>query len=228
MGRVNPLVSQEVITTEEAGKDFSVPITRAEMAKWMGRAATAFKADTKDTVSFGDTNDRDILAAAKTGVIRGYPDGNFHPDDNAMRAHAALMLVRFSRQLNSDLPEDSVLKQLASESLKEYSAMTMKRYETGNWDTDIMSNTTSERLITSLQEGGEASGRADIMKPNTLNLKEFGIVERHNNMAIFWYFEEITTADGKILPGSSYGITYARQINGKWVTSSEIATFQKP
>jgi hypothetical protein len=227
MGRVIPLVDQRVITSDEADKDFSVPITRAEMAKWMGRAAINFKADTKGVVSFADTSDSDILAAAKTGVIRGYPDGLFHPDDNAMRAHAVLMLVRFSRQLNSDLPKDIELENLIAETINACNKMIKKRHETGNWDNDVMSGVATERFITNIQEGGEASGRADIMEPNDIKLDEFKVIETHNNSAIFWYSNLIITPDNKSLPGSSYGLNYAKKINGRWVISSEIPTFQK-
>jgi uncharacterized lipoprotein YddW (UPF0748 family) len=50
-----------------------------------------------ETVAFSDIDDHwakeYILAVAKTGVVRGYPDGSFLPDNNIKRADFVLMLV---------------------------------------------------------------------------------------------------------------------------------------
>ena len=70
------ITSRWVGLTLDASGDFTAFITRAEMARWMGRAAVKYNAVIKNSnVSFPDTNDSDILVVAKTGVIKGYPDG---------------------------------------------------------------------------------------------------------------------------------------------------------
>lgn len=86
-----------------AGGDWTAPISRGEMARWMGRAALAEKVPTLP-LTFPDLTDRDALAAAGAGVIRGYDDGLFHPDRTAERVHAALMLVRLLKILPGELP----------------------------------------------------------------------------------------------------------------------------
>ncbi|MDR1573643.1 MAG: family 10 glycosylhydrolase, partial [Clostridiales Family XIII bacterium] len=53
--------------------------------------------DAAETVTFTDTADHwakeSIAAIAKTGVVKGYPDGTFLPDNNVKRADFVLMLM---------------------------------------------------------------------------------------------------------------------------------------
>lgn len=225
-GRVNALVSAGIIG--DPNGDFTADITRAEMAQWMGRAAVKYKADVKNSnVSFPDTYDTDILAAAKTGVIKGYPDGQFHPDDNALRAHAALMLVRLSKQMNQNLTDDSELNLLITKALVDYDKMCVKRHDTGVWDNSIMAGELSQRNITAAEEVLEAMDRMDVMIPNTVNLSGFKVVSKHSNTATFWYSNTITDSNGKTFPSGTYGLDYAKKINGRWIATSEISTFDK-
>ena len=207
-GRVDALVSAGIIPSKDG--DFNAPITRAEMAQWMGKAAVKYNTDIKNSnVFFPDTSNSDILAAAKTGVIKGYPDGKFHPENNALRAHAALMLVRLSKQMNQDLPEDEELKQLITDAIANYNKMGMIRHDT------------------EIQEGLEATDRMDVMIPNTVTLNEFKVVSKHSNTAMYWYSDTITDSKGKTFPGRSFGLAYAKKINGRWIITGEIATFNK-
>lgn len=75
------------------------PVTRAEFAKI---AAKAFAIDpTRDSVSFPDVKDHPmrhwIAALAERKVIKGFPDGNFHPNDKISRAELAAMVSRLLR-----------------------------------------------------------------------------------------------------------------------------------
>lgn len=47
---------------------------------------------TVDPNRFYDTSDTDAVCAASLGIVAGYPDGGFHPDENILRQDAAIML----------------------------------------------------------------------------------------------------------------------------------------
>ena len=72
------------------------PVTRAEMAKILVTALAVQGPEGED--SFSDTADHwaapYIGAAAALGLIRGYPDGSFRPDDSVTTAEVLTMLVR--------------------------------------------------------------------------------------------------------------------------------------
>lgn len=77
-------------------------ITRAQMSRMISRAMTEkypdmyeFGYQIKDYWSI-EINDQDpILLMYRTGVITGYPDGNFKPAANATRGEACTMLMRY-------------------------------------------------------------------------------------------------------------------------------------
>lgn len=77
-------------------------ITRGDFALVLWRAAgspsapPANIADVAANVYYHDA----ISWAAHVGVMNGYGDGTFHPDDPITRGHVALMLCRFSSEVN--------------------------------------------------------------------------------------------------------------------------------
>ncbi|QHW33858.1 hypothetical protein GZH47_25710 [Paenibacillus rhizovicinus] len=78
----------------------SQPITRYEMAVWIVRALQLppqteenLLGQLKDQASLKLNRDL-IEAALQSGIIQGYPDGNFKGGNNSTRAEAAVMLVR--------------------------------------------------------------------------------------------------------------------------------------
>ena len=227
MGRVDALVGAGIISSKSG--DFGVPITRAEMAQWMGKAATKYQADVKNAgVTFPDTSDADIMAAAKTGVIKGYPDGKFHPSDNAKRAHAALMLVRLTKQMNQNPPGDGEIRQLLENYLNSGYEMIKNRHDNKTWETTSMADTTSLRYITSAQEKYEALGRVEDMPPNKLVLDQFKILEKHDNAVVFWYSDNIVSElEQKTFPDFSFGVNHVRKINGRWMITDELSTQKK-
>lgn len=75
------------------------PVTRAEFVAMLTRAGAFEPATAKSEVSFGDVNSEtaygaEILAAAGSGAITGYTDGNFAPDRFLSRAEIATVLTR--------------------------------------------------------------------------------------------------------------------------------------
>lgn len=54
-------------------------------------------------ISFGDTNNTTILKAAALGIVKGFEDGSFYPNQQISREDAAVMLERLLRILDPDL-----------------------------------------------------------------------------------------------------------------------------
>jgi hypothetical protein len=71
------------------------PITRGEFAKML---SVAFPVPTTTTTAFADTAHHwakdAIHSLAATGIIEGFPDNTFRPDENITRAAGAQLLVR--------------------------------------------------------------------------------------------------------------------------------------
>lgn len=53
-------------------------------------------------VAVGAYYEEAVAWAAANGIVAGYPDGNFHPDDPITRAQAVTMLYRFSQRPDLD------------------------------------------------------------------------------------------------------------------------------
>lgn len=94
------------------------PIRRLQMARWMGRAARAFRADVIGPgLAFSDCSDPDALYATRAGwqgvpVVRGVGGGRLAPDAPATRAEACLMLVRLARAMNQSPPAMEEMREL--------------------------------------------------------------------------------------------------------------------
>ena len=91
---VNAARANGLIPTElDAG--YTDPITRREFCLLVGAYADKMGISSNgEPVSFSDTNDPDIQRAAALGVINGYPDGTFAPNNSILRSEAAAMLAR--------------------------------------------------------------------------------------------------------------------------------------
>lgn len=87
------------------------PITRAEIAAWTARAAEYYGIQVpQSSVAFKDINPdtkyyNEICNAVALGIVKGYTDGTFKPDENANRAEAAAMIMRFVRQMKKNPPD---------------------------------------------------------------------------------------------------------------------------
>lgn len=71
------------------------PVTRAEFARIL---AKAFRFESGGQAPFSDTRNHwaknEISALAAKGIIQGYPDGKFHPNEKITRAEIVTMLTR--------------------------------------------------------------------------------------------------------------------------------------
>lgn len=79
--------------------NYTRPITRGEMARLIIRGMNkTYKNDIYEFSFYMNDyflhEDINVLKAFYSGIITGYPDGNFYPDKNATRAEASTMLMR--------------------------------------------------------------------------------------------------------------------------------------
>lgn len=99
------IARQNNITQGIGGGKFgpNIPVTREQMAIMLARLPVQYLANSNSTVVFSDispeTNSSSyasIIKMAQAGVIRGYPDGTFHPRDNITRAQMAVLMDKAS------------------------------------------------------------------------------------------------------------------------------------
>ena len=82
-------------------------MTRAEVATVFNRLLTDEARETSETrqnpypdVNAGDWFNDAISAMSKMGIMAGYPDGTFRPNDMITRAELAVIVARFARQMH--------------------------------------------------------------------------------------------------------------------------------
>ncbi|MGB9866534.1 MAG: S-layer homology domain-containing protein [Bacillota bacterium] len=132
---VGALVFRRVVVPSEYGGELvpGAPITRAEIAAWVGRAALAEGVKDPGTqAAFLDVSPdyryfREISVAAGLGIVRGYPDSTFKPDEKASRAEAAAMMMRLVRKLDKNPPKVEDLKPAVQEAFDAMTAF-LKKY----------------------------------------------------------------------------------------------------
>lgn len=133
------LVQQHIILPADyptGALDPDAPITRAEMASWVARAALAYGIqvpaveqarrfpDVSATYLYGD----DLAVAAALHIVEGFPDGMFRPGDGATRAEAATMMWRLVQFLRATPPATAQLQavlQAGEDALRRYAHDTM-------------------------------------------------------------------------------------------------------
>lgn len=102
-------------------EDYNRPITRYEMAVMIARAGEStdsIKVKVTQETSFTDDSEikadgkKYIEAVSHVGIITGYPDGNFGPNNKASRAEAAVMLNRFINLEKPLVQEKSLPEQM--------------------------------------------------------------------------------------------------------------------
>ncbi len=122
---VNGLVQAGIIRVGDYGLAVlrpDEPITRAELATWVGRAAAREKiqpaqADPGLTDLAAEKYRDEIVLAARTGIVRGFEDRTFRPKATATRAEAATMIHRLVSQMTSGAPEVKDLERLDAEGM---------------------------------------------------------------------------------------------------------------
>jgi hypothetical protein len=95
-------------------EDLSVPITRGEMCSIAVLAYEKLTGITHTAIStdhFNDTTDPAVNAAFELGIVNGYPDGTYRPDEHLTREQFCKILYNFSQLLNTSFtdPPDDVL-----------------------------------------------------------------------------------------------------------------------
>ncbi|MBO7667119.1 MAG: S-layer homology domain-containing protein, partial [Firmicutes bacterium] len=55
-----------------------------------------------ENISFSDTSDAATLGVARLGIVNGYPDGTFRPNDCIIRQDAAIILSRLAKIMGAD------------------------------------------------------------------------------------------------------------------------------
>lgn len=109
----SPFIEQalsEGILLPDEFEDYTRPIRRGEMATLINRAMAIPTDNAMYEVALFMADyladpDEDVLQAFYLGIITGYPDGAFHPDNLATRAEASAMLMRMifpARRVDTD------------------------------------------------------------------------------------------------------------------------------
>ena len=103
---VTEAIDANIVPKASLGIDYTKAITRAQFC---AIATQLYETVTGKTLtasgSFDDTNDTNVLKMASIGVITGYSNGKFGPDDKLTRAQAATILTRLSEALGKDMTE---------------------------------------------------------------------------------------------------------------------------
>ena len=103
---VTKAIDANIVPKASLGIDYTKAITRAQFC---AIATQLYETVTGKTLtasgSFDDTNDTNVLKMASIGVINGYGNGKFGPDDKLTRAQAATILTRLSEALGKDMTE---------------------------------------------------------------------------------------------------------------------------
>ena len=103
---VTEAIDANIVPKANLGNDYTKAITRAQFC---AIATQLYETVTGKTLtasgSFDDTNDTNVLKMASIGIINGYGNGKFGPDDKLTRAQAATILTRLSEALGKDMTE---------------------------------------------------------------------------------------------------------------------------
>lgn len=103
----------------ELRKSYDAPITRREfctmIAAFLQRQDAV--ADSPLSVSFSDCSDASVRTAATYGIVNGYNDGTFRPNNTLSRQEAATMLMRLAKCVGMSQPNGQSLD------FSEYAAM---------------------------------------------------------------------------------------------------------
>lgn len=94
------MVQLDIFPEAFTGMDLTKPITREEMCILTVRAfeeitGNIIEPEKKDY--FSDTQSLDVLKAYESGIVSGYPDGSFKPDNSITRQEFFQVLLNFCR-----------------------------------------------------------------------------------------------------------------------------------
>ena len=116
-GEVNSAIGAGLVPEEMRGeyreaisrRGFCLLASQAISAKSGQHIASYALRNGNIQMAFTDTIETEIQSCARLGIVYGYDDGTFRPDDNITREQAAAMLMRCAKQLGmSDKTPDGV------------------------------------------------------------------------------------------------------------------------
>lgn len=88
----------------------NIPVTREQMAIMLSRLPVQYDSNAGNTIVFSDvspvansTSYASIMKMVQAGIIRGFPDGSFHPRDYITRAQMAVLMDRASGYITDGL-----------------------------------------------------------------------------------------------------------------------------
>ena len=95
LSEVSDAISNDLVT-DSVKKDYQANITREQFCEMVVLAYEKIseKAAITGNMSFNDTSNSEILKAANLGIVEGYGNGVFAPNDLITREQIAVMLVR--------------------------------------------------------------------------------------------------------------------------------------
>ena len=97
-------IDANIVPKASLGVDYTKAITRAQFC---AIATQLYETVTGKTLtasgSFDDTNDTNVLKMASIGVINGYGNGKFGPDDKLTREQAAVILDRLATAIGKPM-----------------------------------------------------------------------------------------------------------------------------
>ncbi len=87
---------EEGLVTDSVMENYQADITREQFCEMIVLAYEKISGNTaeKGSIVFDDTNNEQILKASNLGIVTGYGDGSFGPNDLITREQIAAMLVR--------------------------------------------------------------------------------------------------------------------------------------
>ena len=101
---VTEAIDANIVPKANLGTDYTKAITRAQFC---AIATQLYETVTGKTLtasgSFDDTNDTNVLKMASIGVINGYGNGKFGPNDLLSREQAAVILSRLSEAIGKPM-----------------------------------------------------------------------------------------------------------------------------
>lgn len=101
---VTAAIDANIVPKANLGIDYTKAITRAQFC---AIATQLYETVTGKTLtasgSFDDTNDTNVLKMASIGVINGYGNGKFGPDDKLTREQAAVILNRLATAIGKPM-----------------------------------------------------------------------------------------------------------------------------
>ena len=117
-GSAHSSYKPELMTAMDAGllpaslrQKYSAPITRQEFCAMIAAFLLVRPAPAPmgPNVTFTDCQDPNVLQAAALGIVTGYGDGKFKPQNTITRQEAAAMLMRLAKVSGMTAPNDSAV-----------------------------------------------------------------------------------------------------------------------